>query len=187
MSTSPHPARPGRTGRSEAPLPWWRFGMVWLVVAGPALVVVAGFATLAIAFATPTPSWSRRRLRRRRAARPAAPTAPALQARNHAATPRARAHGHEAPPALHPVAGVPHRRGARDAVFAVIDPHELRWFGGPLIGWTPVAIYSVTFLIFWAGISAASSMTALLALSDAEVNALGDDEDVAPSATSGAP
>ena len=30
--------------------PWWRFGMVWLVVSGPALVVVAGFATMAVAF-----------------------------------------------------------------------------------------------------------------------------------------
>lgn len=71
--------------------------------------------------------------------------------------------------------------GVLDAlVFAVIDPHELRWFGGALIGWTPVAIYSVTFLIFWAGTSAAASMTALLSLSDAEVNALGDDEAVPP-------
>jgi hypothetical protein len=78
--------------------------------------------------------------------------------------------------------------GVLDAlVFAVIDPHELRWFGGALIGWTPVAIHSVTFLIFWAGISAASSMTALLLLSDAEVNALGDDETVAPPAANGAP
>ena len=67
--------------------------------------------------------------------------------------------------------------GVLDAlVFAVIDPRELRWFGGALIGWTPVAIYSVTFLIFWAGTSAAAAMTALLSLSDAEVNALGDEE-----------
>jgi hypothetical protein len=29
---------------------WWRFGMVWFVLAGPALVVVASFATMAIAF-----------------------------------------------------------------------------------------------------------------------------------------
>ena len=31
-------------------VPWWRFGMVWFVVSGPALVVVAGFVTMAIAF-----------------------------------------------------------------------------------------------------------------------------------------
>jgi hypothetical protein len=30
--------------------PWWRFGMVWFVFSGPALVVVASFATMAIAF-----------------------------------------------------------------------------------------------------------------------------------------
>ncbi|MDO9003383.1 MAG: hypothetical protein Q7V20_08035 [Aquabacterium sp.] len=30
-------------------LPWWRIRMVWLVIGGPALVVVAGFITLALA------------------------------------------------------------------------------------------------------------------------------------------
>ena len=67
--------------------------------------------------------------------------------------------------------------GVLDAlVFAVIDPHELRWFGGALIGWSPLTIYSVTFLIFWAGIAAAAAMTALLLLIAAEVNGLGDAE-----------
>jgi len=64
--------------------------------------------------------------------------------------------------------------GVLDAlVFAVLDPHDLRWFGGAHVGWTPVAVYSVTFLIFWAGIAASAAMTALLSLSDAEVNAFG--------------
>ena len=67
-------------------------------------------------------------------------------------------------------------------VFAVIDPHELRWFGGALIGWAPVTIYSVTFLIFWAGIAAAAAMTALLLLSAAEVNAFGEGDDAADAA-----
>jgi hypothetical protein len=67
--------------------------------------------------------------------------------------------------------------GVLDAlVFAVLDPHELRWFGGALIGWTPVAVHSVTFLIFWAGISAAAAMTALLLVSDEEINAFADSE-----------
>ena len=35
------------TGRSPR---WWNFGMVWVVIAGPALVVVASFATMAVAF-----------------------------------------------------------------------------------------------------------------------------------------
>lgn len=55
-------------------------------------------------------------------------------------------------------------------VFAVVDPHEMRWFGGALIGWTPVAIYSVTFLIFWAAVATAGALTALLSLSADEVN-----------------
>jgi uncharacterized protein len=56
--------------------PWWRHGMVWLVISGPAVVVVAGFATLAIAIAYPDPVLS------------TAGAAPAVQARNHAATPK---------------------------------------------------------------------------------------------------
>jgi hypothetical protein len=64
--------------------------------------------------------------------------------------------------------------GVLDAmVFAVLDPRELRWFGGAHFGWSPVAVHSVTFLIFWAALAAASAMTALLLLSDAAVNALG--------------
>jgi hypothetical protein len=31
-------------------LPWWRVGMVWLALAGPAVVVVAGVATAVVAF-----------------------------------------------------------------------------------------------------------------------------------------
>jgi len=64
--------------------------------------------------------------------------------------------------------------GVLDAmVFAVLDPRDLRWFGGAQFGWSPVAVHSVTFLIFWAAIVAATATTALLLLSDAQVNALG--------------
>ena len=67
--------------------PWWRFGIGWFALAGPALVVVASFATLAIAIVhadraipeVPAAATSGGR---------AALTAPALQARNHAATPQ---------------------------------------------------------------------------------------------------
>ena len=48
-------------------------------------------------------------------------------------------------------------------VFAVVDPADLRWFGGEQIGWSSSAIYTVTFLIFWGVISAAGALTALLA------------------------
>lgn len=96
-----------------APLPWWRVGTVWLVVGGPAAVVAAGIATTVIAYSGADPvlagaSRAQSRVVPVNAARaaqaavlraepppvpPAAagnlPTTPALQARNHAATPRA--------------------------------------------------------------------------------------------------
>jgi hypothetical protein len=63
-------------------LPWWRVPTVWLVVGGPALVVVASLATAVIAVRggdRPV----------REASAPQADTmTPAKQARNHAATPR---------------------------------------------------------------------------------------------------
>jgi hypothetical protein len=64
------------TMNDEQQRPWWRQGMVWLVIGGPAVVVVAGFATLAIAIAHPDPVL------------PTSDT-PAVQARNHAASPSA--------------------------------------------------------------------------------------------------
>lgn len=39
----------------DSPSPWWRYGMVWLVIAGPALVVIACFATLMLALTYPDP------------------------------------------------------------------------------------------------------------------------------------
>jgi len=47
-------------------------------------------------------------------------------------------------------------------VFSVIDPHELHWFAGPLIGWDAMSIYSVSFLLFWAVVSMSGVVTALL-------------------------
>lgn len=55
-------------------------------------------------------------------------------------------------------------------VFAVVDPHEMRWFGGSLIGWSPLTIYSVTFLMFWGAVATAGALTALLSLSADEIN-----------------
>jgi hypothetical protein len=68
-----------RTDLQTPSQPWWRHGMVWLVIGGPAAVVVAGFATLAIAVLNPDPVLS---------TLPAQPAeTPAVQARNHAASP----------------------------------------------------------------------------------------------------
>jgi len=80
MSTpeqSPPPARP-----------WWRFGHVWLVIAGPAIVVVAGFVTFYLAARAPDPVLPT--LPPPSAASTGQGTdigqAPAMQGRNHAAT-----------------------------------------------------------------------------------------------------
>ena len=66
-------------------LPWWRFGLVWMVFAGPAVVVVAGFSTLYIAVTNPDPLLQ---ITPRTSAqdRQGITHAPAMQGRNHAAT-----------------------------------------------------------------------------------------------------
>ena len=40
---------------NREPQPWWRFGHVWLVIAGPVIVVIAGFVTLWLAISRPGP------------------------------------------------------------------------------------------------------------------------------------
>ena len=62
--------------------PWWKFGYVWLVLSGPAIVVVAGFYTLYLAISTADPVYSDPpRTQQVQGAESAA-----MQARNHAAT-----------------------------------------------------------------------------------------------------
>jgi uncharacterized protein len=76
------------------PPPWWKFGHVWLVIAGPVIVVIAGFITLYLAISSPDPVVSEDYYRqgieinRRDGASGKSPgaLAPAMQARNHAAT-----------------------------------------------------------------------------------------------------
>ena len=58
-------------------------------------------------------------------------------------------------------------------VFAVVDPGELRWFGGATIDWPTQAIYTVAFLIFWGVVSTAGALTALLSLESDAVNLAG--------------
>ncbi|MGZ5184355.1 MAG: nitrogen fixation protein FixH [Caldimonas sp.] len=87
---TPPASSPAVTSRpaAVAAAPWWRFAMVWFVLAGPAVVVVAALATATVAFrnadtvvveAAPHAAGD--------AARLSGATTPALQARNHAATP----------------------------------------------------------------------------------------------------
>lgn len=65
--------------------PWWREPMLWLVIGGPATVVVAAIVTAAIAW-----SGADRVLEEPAAARAVTDPAlqPAVKARNHAASPR---------------------------------------------------------------------------------------------------
>ena len=55
-------------------------------------------------------------------------------------------------------------------VFAVIDPGDLTWFGGPSIDWPREAIYSVSFLIFWAVITASIVLSLVLMRTPRQVN-----------------
>ena len=94
---SMNPTVAGATTRRPGPpsgAPWWRFPMVWFVWSGPAIVVVAGFVTLFIAFRNadivltePIPAVVRANASAPAAAPRPGATAPALHARNHAATP----------------------------------------------------------------------------------------------------
>lgn len=71
--------------------PWWKHGHVWLLISGPAAVVVAGLLTAWVAIASPDPVVAEdyyrqgieinKQLARERA------MLPAVQGRNHAATP----------------------------------------------------------------------------------------------------
>jgi uncharacterized protein len=78
---------------SDSPAPWWKFGYVWLVISGPAVVVVAGFATLWLAIANPetlvAQDYYRQgvEINKTLAAERARALTPANQGRNHAATP----------------------------------------------------------------------------------------------------
>lgn len=71
--------------------PWWKFGHVWLVLAGPIVVVIAGFVTLYLAVSRPDPVVSEDYYRKgieinKTLEADPASLAPAVQARNHAAT-----------------------------------------------------------------------------------------------------
>lgn len=66
--------------------PWWSFGHVWLLIAGPAIVVVAGFFTYYLAVRMPDPVLSTQAPASSAGQGTDLGQAPAVQARNHAAT-----------------------------------------------------------------------------------------------------
>ena len=79
--------------QSPKPEPWWKVGPMWLVVLGPVIVVIAAFVTLFIAMRAPDPvlaeDYYRKGLDVTKMKAEEAQMMPAMQARNHAATPKA--------------------------------------------------------------------------------------------------
>jgi hypothetical protein len=70
-----------------SPRPWWSFGHVWLVIAGPLVVVVASFITFYLAAHGQDPVLTESSVEAQRDNADAQTRlAPAMQARNHAAT-----------------------------------------------------------------------------------------------------
>ena len=73
-----------------APKPWWRFGFVWLIISGPLVVVVASFITLYLAVTRPDAvidDYYRKGMEINKTLNAEHDgMAPAMLARNHAAT-----------------------------------------------------------------------------------------------------
>ena len=77
---------------TPAAAPWWKFGHVWLVLAGPLVVIVAGFINLWLAMSRPDPVVAEDYYQRgidinKTLEHPEKSLAPAMKGRNHAATP----------------------------------------------------------------------------------------------------
>jgi hypothetical protein len=82
-----------QNSKPAATKPWWQFGHVWLVISGPAIVVIAAFVTLYLAVSSPNEMVSDQSYQlhvEQRKAQGAqsleSGLSPAMQARNHAAT-----------------------------------------------------------------------------------------------------
>jgi len=95
MSAAPQPPSPDKAPAAPSQ-PWWKYGHVWLIIAGPAIVVVAGFFTLWLAVHDPDPviaeDYYQRGLDINKTLNseehnPQGNMQPALKGRNHAATP----------------------------------------------------------------------------------------------------
>ena len=72
--------------------PWWKFGYVWMIIAGPGIVMIASFITLYYAIKMPDPAIENYYIKGLEINKTlateanAAALAPAMSARNHAAT-----------------------------------------------------------------------------------------------------
>ena len=53
-------------------------------------------------------------------------------------------------------------------VFALVDPQNLRWFGGDTLDLSPRAVYTLAFFVFWIVISLGAGLAILLCSRPAE-------------------
>jgi len=77
------------SGTDKQSTAWWRVGMVWLVLGGPAIVVVAAIGTAVIAYRGADPVLSEAPTAQQ-VVKDLGPQTLAMAARNHAATPAPR-------------------------------------------------------------------------------------------------
>lgn len=55
-------------------------------------------------------------------------------------------------------------------VFALVDPTQLRWFGGAEVELSASAVYTLSFFTFWVVITIAGVLTHLLDVGAADLN-----------------
>lgn len=55
-------------------------------------------------------------------------------------------------------------------VFAVVDPHQLRWLGAGALDWPAAAVYSVAFFVFWAVTTVTAALALMLDLPAERIN-----------------
>lgn len=53
-------------------------------------------------------------------------------------------------------------------VFAVVDPHELRWFGAAPVELSAAGVYTLSFLIFWGVVALGAGVALLLIMLPAD-------------------
>ena len=59
-------------------------------------------------------------------------------------------------------------------VFAMVDPQDLRWFGGEAVGLSRSSVYSLSFFCFWLVTGLASALSLYLADPDDHVHPSSD-------------
>ena len=58
-------------------------------------------------------------------------------------------------------------------VFALVDPGDLRWFGGEALDLSPRAVYTLAFFVFWGATAVAGALTLMLSRPADDINRAG--------------